>query len=75
MSFCLLHNAQRHSLNASEVIARRFGEKWRHCLSFDINEDSIQRKKSMLSCKRLKGEHSCEVLAKELETINWVFEI
>ena len=29
----------------------------------------------MLSCKRLKGVHSYEVLAKELETINWVFGI
>ena len=29
----------------------------------------------MLSCKRLKGTHTYEVSAKELETINWVFGI
>ena len=29
----------------------------------------------MLSCKRLKGARTNEVLAKDLETINWVFGI
>ena len=29
----------------------------------------------MLSCKHLKGTHTYEVLAKELETINWDFGI
>ena len=33
------------------------------------------KKKSMLSCKRLKVAHSNKMLAKELETRNWVFGI
>ena len=71
----LFHNAQSHSQNASDVIACRFGKKWRHCLSLDIDEDSTETKKGMLSCKRLKETHTYEVLAKELEAINWDFGI
>ena len=44
-------------------------------MASDVNEDSLKSKKSILSCKRLKEAHTHEVLAKKLETVNWVFGI
>ena len=60
--------------SASDIIVHQFEKKWCYCLS-DIDEDSVERKKSMLSCKRLKEAHTNKVLAKKLKTLNWVFGI
>ena len=67
-SFYLLRNAQRYLLNVSDVITHRFWEK----MASYVNDDSLKR---ILSCKRLKEAHTHEVLAKKLETVNWVFGI
>ena len=73
--FFLLHNAQRHSLNPCDVIKRPFGNKNGGIAYHQISMKIHLQKKSVLSCKHLKRTPTYEVLAKELETINWVFGI
>ena len=62
--FYLLNDAQRHALNASDVIERKFGKNGGiayHQTSMKIH---LKEKKSMLSCKHFIRVHTNEVFAR-----------
>ena len=44
-------------------------------LAIRLTNFYLREKKSMLSCKRVKGAHTYHVLAKEIEAINWDYGI
>jgi len=40
-----------------------------------IDNCSLERKKGVLACKRLRGSHTYDVLAKNMDNVFWDFNI
>ena len=40
-----------------------------------LDETTLQRKYYVLACRRVKGIHSFDVIAKEINDIHWQFQL